>query len=357
MKKKILFLLPYPLRKAPSQRFRVEAYFYLLKQHNIGYAAQEFLDEAAWQILYEKGSALKKILAVCKGFLKRLKIVLSGASGYSHVFIHREAAPLGPPVIEWLLAKVLRKKIIYDFDDAIWIPNTSKENGFAAWFKAFWKVKYICRWSYKVAAGNQFLCDYARHYNNSVVLLPTCVDIINRYNKLKDHQTGQITIGWTGSHSTMHYLDEILPLLKKIVDEFGVKVMIISNKEPQFQLPNLRFKKWSEASEIEDLLEFSIGIMPLKKDAWSEGKCGFKLIQYSALGIPAVSSPVGVNKNVVEQGVTGFLGETEDEWYRALQKLIKDVSLREEMGIRGKEKIATQFSVQANAGIFLDLFD
>ena len=357
MEKKILFLLPYPLKKAPSQRFRVEAYFYLLKEHKIVYATQEFLDEAAWKILYEKGSALKKIIAVCKGFLKRLRIVLSGASGYSHVFIHREAAPLGPPIIEWLLAKVLRKKIIYDFDDAIWIPNTSKENGFAAWFKAFWKVKYICRWSYKVSAGNKFLCDYALNYNNNVVLVPTCVDIVNRYNKLKDHRNGQIIIGWTGSHSTMHYLDEILPLLRKVVAEFDVKVMIVSNKEPQFHLSNLQFKKWSEASEIDDLLEFSIGLMPLKKHAWSEGKCGFKLIQYSALGIPAVSSPVGVNKHIIDQGETGFLCETEDQWYMALQKLITDVSLRERMGTKGKEKIAAQFSVQANAGIFLGLFN
>jgi len=357
LRKKILFLLPYPLHKAPSQRFRVEAYFYLLKEHNIEYDTQQFLDEAAWQVLYQQGSLLKKITAVCKGYFQRLKIVLSGASAYSHIFIHREATPLGPPLIEWLLAKVLKKKIIYDFDDAIWIPNTSKENRIASWIKAFWKVKYICRWSYKVAGGNEYLCAYAGRHNNNVVLLPTSVDIVNRYNETKDHKTGKVVIGWTGSHSTMHYLDDILPLLKKAVLEFDVQVMIISNKKPGFEIPGFQFKHWKETTEIDDLLQFTIGIMPLKKDAWSEGKCGFKLIQYSALGIPSVTTPVGVNKKIVDQGRTGFLCESHDEWYAALQTLIGNKCLREQMGKDGREKIAAQFSIQANAGIFLDLFN
>ena len=357
MKKKVLFLLPYPLHKAPSQRFRVEAYFKLLKEHNISYDTQQFLDEEAWQVLYQRGSFSKKIVAVYKGFLKRMKIVFSGVSSYSHIFIHREATPLGPPLIEWLLAKVLKKKIIYDFDDAIWIPNTSKENRIASWIKAFWKVKQICRWSYKVAGGNEYLCAYARKYNNNVVLLPTSVDTVNRYNKIKDHKTEQIVIGWTGSHSTMHYLEELLPLFKRVASEFDAQIMIISNKKPDFEIPNLQFTHWQEATEIDDLLQFTIGIMPLKKDSWSEGKCGFKLIQYSALGIPAVTSPVGVNKKIVDNGVTGFLCETDDEWYKALKTLVGNMCLRERMGKDGRKKMAAQFSIQANAGIFLDLFN
>ena len=349
--------MPYPLHRAPSQRFRVEAYFNLLKEQNIDYDTQQFLDEAAWQILYLKGSLVKKFAAVCKGYLKRLQLVLSGATAYSHIFIHREATPLGPPLIEWILAKVLKKKIIYDFDDAIWIPNTSKENRIASWIKAFWKVKYICRWSYKVAGGNEYLCVYARRYNDNVVLLPTSVDIVSRYNKLKHHKREPIVIGWTGSHSTMHYLEDMLPIFKRVASEFDVQIMIISNKKPGFEIPNLQFKYWQEATEIDDLLQFTIGIMPLKKDAWSEGKCGFKLIQYSALGIPAVTTAVGVNEKIVEEGVTGYLCETEEEWDKALQTLIGSECLREQMGNDGRKKIAAQFSIQANAGIFLGLFN
>jgi glycosyltransferase involved in cell wall biosynthesis len=335
----------------------VEAYFYLLREHNIIFDIQEFLDEGGWQILYKKGSLFKKAIAVCKGFLKRFKLVFFGAGGYSHIFIHREAAPLGPPVFEWFLAKVLKKKIIYDFDDAIWIPNTSRENKFASWLKAFWKVKYICRWSYKITAGNEYLCNYARNYNHKVVLLPTCVDMVSRYNKLKEHKAGQTIIGWTGSHSTMHYLDEILPVLRKLVSEFDVQLMIISNRKPFFELPNLKFIHWRELSEIDDLLKFDIGIMPLKADAWSEGKCGFKLIQYSALGIPCVTSPVGVNKKIVDEGITGFLCETEARWYDAIKILLTDPRLRKTMGTNGNEKMRREFSLQANSGIFLGIFN
>jgi glycosyltransferase involved in cell wall biosynthesis len=356
LNKKVLFLLPYPLHRAPSQRFRVEAYFYLLREHNISFTTREFLDDKAWQILYTKGSLIKKGIAVSKGYLRRIKLLFK-TNGYTHVFIHREAAPLGPPVFEWFLAKLLQKKIIYDFDDAIWIPNTSSENKFASWLKAFWKVKYICRWSYKITAGNEYLYNYARKYNPEVVLLPTCVDMVNRYNKIKEHKAGQTIIGWTGSHSTMHYLDEILPVLKKIISEYDVQLMIVSNRKPVFDLPNLKFIHWRESSEIDDLLKFDIGLMPLKADAWSEGKCGFKLIQYSALGIPCVSSPVGVNKEIVEENVTGFLCETEAGWYGAIKRLLLDPGLRKYMGTNGHQKMQRQFSIQANSGAFLDVFN
>jgi glycosyltransferase involved in cell wall biosynthesis len=255
------------------------------------------------------------------------------------------------------VAKVFRKKIIYDFDDAIWIPNTSKENRLAAWVKAFWKVKYICSWAYKVAGGNGYLCAFARNYNADVLLLPTAVDVVERYNKTRDHKKGPIVIGWTGSHSTMHYLDEIVPVLKKVSTEHSAQVQIISNKKPVFQFPNLYFKQWKEATEIEDLLQFDIGIMPLKNDAWSEGKCGFKLIQYLSLGIPAVTNPVGVNKKIIDQDINGFLCDDQQEWYEALVVLIQNETLRKQMGKQGREKIVSQFSVQANADLFLGLFN
>jgi glycosyltransferase involved in cell wall biosynthesis len=356
LKKKVLFLLPYPLGKAPSQRFRVEAYFSLLDEHDVNYTTHEFLDEEGWSVLYKQGSVFRKVSSVLKGFLRRAKVVLFDASEYAYIFIHREAAPLGPPIFEWFLARVLMKKIIYDFDDAIWIPNTSRENKIAGWIKAFWKIKYICRWSYKVAGGNNYLCDYARSFNDQVVLLPTCVDTEKRYNQVKDQDSGKVVIGWTGSHSTMKYLDPIVPVLTQMAREFDAETVIISNKEPSFDFHGLRFFKWQESTEIEDLLKFNIGIMPLEEDAWSEGKCGFKLIQYLALGIPAVASAVGVNKNIIEHGHNGFLCFNDKEWIQALRRLIKDTNLRISMGQQGRKKIEREFSIHANEGVFLKLF-
>ena len=143
--KGILFLLPYPLHRAPSQRFRVENFLFLLDENDKKYTLEPFMTEEIWGILYQNGSTLKKGISILKSYLSRMKTIIFDAPKYEFVFIHREAAPLGPPIFEWYLKMVLGKKIIYDFDDAIWIPNTSAQNKIAAFLKSFWKVKYICK--------------------------------------------------------------------------------------------------------------------------------------------------------------------------------------------------------------------
>ena len=122
---KVLFLVPYPLGKAPSQRFRVELFEPYLKEAGIHYCIAPFMDAATWQHLYKQGSVFQKAWGIVKGYLKRLKTVLIDVHGYDYVFVHREAAPLGPPIFEWIVAKLWRKKMIFDYDDAIWIANTS----------------------------------------------------------------------------------------------------------------------------------------------------------------------------------------------------------------------------------------
>lgn len=151
--KSVLFLVPYPVQKAPSQRFRVELFLPTLRQQGIPFRIETFLDNATWAILYSNASPLKKGWGVFKGFLKRFYVVLFVVPRFQYVFIHREASPIGPPIFEFIISKLWRKKMIYDFDDAIWLPNTTAENKLVAWVKAFWKVSYICRWSYRVAGG------------------------------------------------------------------------------------------------------------------------------------------------------------------------------------------------------------
>lgn len=351
--KQVLLLLPYPLHLAPSQRFRVENFLPLFPAHSIRFHIQSFLDDKTYRQLYEGGNALTKVAGVITGYLKRFAILFT-LSKYDFVLIHREAAPLGPPVFEWLIAKVLRKKFIYDFDDAIWIPEGT--SGLLRSLKSTWKIKWICRWAYKVAAGNDYLRQYASQFNNHVVLLPTCVDTGNVHNRCKDQLSQTVTIGWTGSHSTIKYLDIIEPVLKRISESLNVPVIVISNKPPSFNFPQLQYIKWSEKWEIDDLLKINIGIMPLEHDTWSEGKCGFKIIQYLSLGIPAVASPVGVNRQLITDGENGYLCETLEEWEQALRRLIADEQLRVRLGAKGRQRIIDQYSVQANEGVFFSLF-
>lgn len=354
-RKRILFLLPYPLQKAPSQRFRVELFLPILESHGINYRLEPFMDDETFSILYRSGYILNKSAGIVKAFIRRFWVVLFVVPRYNFVFIHREVSPLGPPLFEFIIAKIFKKKIIYDFDDAIWIPDSG--NSVLKFIKCHWKISYICKWAHRIAAGNEYLCHYANAYNQNVVLLPTCVDTEKKHNCIKNQNSSTVTIGWTGSHSTLRYLDPIVPVLQSLANSYQVKIIIICNRKPQFSIEGLKFISWNEVTEIEDLLQINIGIMPLEKDQWSAGKCGFKLIQYLSLGIPAVASPVGVNKIIIRHGNNGFLATNLNEWENYLRLLIQDAGLRKRFGEQGRQKIKNEYSLQANEGTFLGLFN
>ncbi|RYZ19088.1 MAG: glycosyltransferase, partial [Chitinophagaceae bacterium] len=264
---------------------------------------------------------------------------------------------VGPPIFEWLWAKLLRKKLIYDFDDSIWIPNTSEGNSLAAQFKCFWKVAKICGWAWKVSVGNAFLAEFAGKFNTQVVFNPTCVDTLRKYNSTVVHKEGTVVVGWTGSHSTLPFLETLSPVLNKLATHVKFTFLVICDREPDFPLPNMKFIRWNKHTEIEDLLRIDIGIMPLKNDVWAKGKCGFKIIQYMALGIPAVATKVGVNDTIIDEGENGYTCTTEAEWMIALTDLISDANKREQMGAIGRSKIKRVYSIQANSAVFLSLFD
>ncbi len=359
--KKIVFICPYPFNIAPGQRFRYEQYLALLTGAGYHIQIKPFLDERTFKLLYKPGHFLIKIFGILKGFIGRF-IHLSAASKADFVFIFREASPIGPPVFEFILSKIFKKKIVYDFDDAIWLPNTSEENKTVSILKWHSKIKAICRWSHVVSCGNTFLCDYARKYNTNVVLNPTTIDTETLHNPdlyapLKARQK-MITIGWTGTHSTLKYLDGILPVIealeKKLPGQF--RFVIIADKRPAFSFPSFDFVAWNKATEIEDLLYFDVGLMPLSDDVWSRGKCGLKALQYMALGIPAVVSSVGVNSSIVDHGVNGYLCRNDEDWETSLTKLITNPDHGHQLGRAAREKILRYFSVESNKGNFLSLF-
>lgn len=352
---KILFIVPYPLASAPSQRFRFEQYFEALKNEGIQYDVQSFIDEATWEILYKKGFIFRKLYGIIKGFARR-KLLFFKLHQYHWVFIHREAAPIGPPIFEWIIAKVFRKKIIYDFDDAIWLENVSESNKMISKLKWYSKVSSIIKWSEKISCGNDFLCDYAKKYNSNVVLNPTTIDMFNLHNDTKNQYSEKIVIGWTGTHSTIKYLEFIVPIIKKLEEQYDFDFLVISNKKPDWNLKSLKYLDWQKETEVADLLKMNIGLMPIPDDDWAKGKCGFKALQYMSLGIPALVSPVAVNKKIVDNEINGYWCNTEVEWKTAISLLIQNAELRQKMGKAAKEKIKKHFSVEANTPNFLNLF-
>lgn len=357
---KILFLIPYPLKEAPSQRFRFEQYFPALKRAGIEFKTQSFFNSQQWRAFYRPGKGLQKAIYLLTGFTKRI-LILFDLPRYDFVFIHREAAPLGPPLFEWTIAKLFRKKIIYDFDDAIWLTDKVNEGRLEKLIRWRSKVGAICGWSYKVSAGNEYLRSYAAQYSSNAIYNPTTIDTENVHNPaLHNTQRAEkkVVIGWTGSHSTLKYLRELGPVFKRLHQKFPhLSILVIADKTPDFELPALDFRPWSEATEIADLVQADIGVMPLPDDQWANGKCGFKALQYMALNLPAVAAPVGVNKRIIVEGENGFLCSTESEWETQLALLIRDENLRKKMGEAGRQRVKAEYSVRSNEKNFLHLFD
>ncbi len=351
---KILFLVPYPIGKAPSQRFRFEQYFSYLQQHGKQIIIASFWSERGFNILYQKGNYVRKILHFVSGYLRRARILIQ-INKYDVIFIHREITPLGPPLFEWIITKIFHKNVVYDFDDAIWLPNTSKENRLIKWLKNHQKVANICRWSTKISCGNRFLVNYASQFNSHVVFNPTTINTEYHLPKKKNYGKNVI-IGWTGTHSTNKYLHEITDVLIELTDNYNLEIRFISDKDPGLKIKKSMFIQWNKDQEIKQLQSFDIGIMPLKDTIWEQGKCGFKALQYMALEIPAVVSEVGANKDIVDEK-SGFLCKNTYEWKTALVNLIESKELRIRMGKEGRKRVINHYSVQSNRSTFLALFE
>jgi len=352
---KIFFMVPSPPGISPAQRFRFEHYLPVLEQRGIRYKIRSFYTMNDWEQLYLPGKVLKKAFFVFKGFLRRI-VDTFRTIPYNYVYIQREATPIGPPVIEFVVRHFFRKRIIYDFDDAIWVPVSSAQNNLAYRLRWFSKVSSICKWSYKVSAGNQFLADYALQFNRNTIVMPTVVNTKQQHNTLRDQSKRYLVIGWTGTFSTLKYLQMLIPVIQKLQEKNDFTFVVIADKDPVLPLKKYRFVKWNKDTEINDLLLLNIGVMPLHETTIEKGKCGFKAIQYMALGIPPVISPVGMNTTLVAEGQDGFLAESENEWFQKLERLLADADLRTAIGSNARKKIVEQYSVDATSEKFIELF-
>ncbi|MCS6823289.1 MAG: glycosyltransferase [Cytophagaceae bacterium] len=353
--KKILFIVPHPIGMSPGQRFRFEQYLEILNDAGYAYEVRAFLDNKTANILYDEKKYLYKIVGIVSGYLRRFYHLIR-CFCCDYIYIYREASPLGPPFLEWIIAKLFKKKIIYDFDDAIWIPKVSPNNAIVGIAKCPSKVSKICKWAYKVSCGNEYLRQYALKHNKNAYYIPTTIDTENLHNRLKHQNTKRLIVGWTGTHSTLIYLEKIIPLLSVLSEKYDFEVHLICNQKPKWYFKKMKFIPWNIKTEIDDLLEFNIGLMPLIEDEWTNGKCGFKALQYMALGIPPLVSPVGVNKLIVQNDVTGYLCESDMEWENYLVKLLYDPQKRIEIGMNARKFVENNFSVKSNKDNFLRLF-
>ena len=348
----ILIVAPYPPRRAPSQRFRLEHYLPFLEAHGITYDYIPFYSENLWKIIYTKGKIPLKVIGVLGGYLRRIGLLFR-LKKYDAVFVHREATPLGPPFFEWIVTRVAKKELIFDFDDAIWLPNASQVNRFSLYLKWNQKANSIIKWARMSITGNAYLTEHAQKFSPNALCIPTVVDTEHYHNKLALQDTNTPNIGWTGSITTLVYLEPLIPVIAELEKRYAFTFYVIANANPNFPLKSLQFIPWNKETEIEDLLRFQIGVMPLIDNPWTRGKCGFKAIQYMALGQAALASPVSANSEIIDHGINGYLCQTDAEWYSHLEALLTDQSLRAQIGKKARQKIEENYSIKATLPAFV----
>ncbi|MEW6008507.1 MAG: glycosyltransferase family 4 protein [Candidatus Omnitrophota bacterium] len=351
---RILFIVPYPTEGA-SNRLRVEQYLPFLKSHSMEFIVRPFASRSFFKILYKKGFYFLKIYYFIIATINRI-VDLLRVIKYDIIFIHREAFPIGPAIFEYIFA-TSKKPIIYDFDDAIFLPNISKSNSFMERFKMPNKISKIIRISKAVIAGNEYLGKFALKYNQNVSIIPTPINTDAYKPKFSEtSRDSEVVIGWIGTPTTVCFVYSLEGVFRRVLLKYpNVKFKIIGG---EFSIPGLdkvMNENWTLREEADLLGSFDIGVMPMPDNEWTRGKCGFKVIIYMSMGIPAVCSPVGMNKEIIQDGVNGFLADSQEDWLEKLSALIEDRQLRENIGRAGRHSAEEKYSVKVNAPKFFEL--
>jgi glycosyltransferase involved in cell wall biosynthesis len=269
----------------------------------------------------------------------------------------REAYFAGGAFLERRIARS-RARLVFDFDDAIWVPAVSEANKRFGWLKSPARVAEAVRASALVIAGNRYLASWAEQHSDRVVVVPTTIDTDEyRVAARPSRVEAPPCIGWSGSFSTLAHFETALPVLRRLRQRFGAGVRFKLIGDASYRNAELGIEglPWRHETELADLADIDIGIMPLPDDEWSRGKCGLKGLQYMALGIPTVMSPVGVNSEIVQDGADGFLPRAEDEWVERLASLVQDAALRARLGLAGRATVEQRYSRRAWRERYCDL--
>ncbi len=350
---RILAIVPHLYDTSPGQRFRLEQWEPLLKQEGVEITYSAFETPELREVLYARGNAIRKVTEIGKNLNIRRADVRS-ATSYDLVYVFREAALLGPA---WFERKIAASGVpmVFDFDDAVFVPYKSPSNGYLSYLKFPGKTATICRLSSHVMAGNEYLADYARKVNANVTIIPTTIDT-QKYEVIERPPNDIPVIGWSGSHSTAQHLDTLRETLRELAKTETFRLRVIGAGDYKIRGVDLESIAWNAATEVDDLRRIDIGVMPLPDDQWSKGKCGLKALQYMALGIPTVCSPVGVNSTIIEDGVNGLIAGTQEEWLAKLRTLLHSPERRQQLGLAGRRTVEERYSAESQAPRVLEIF-
>jgi glycosyltransferase involved in cell wall biosynthesis len=292
--------------------------------------------------------------SIAQSYLRRVRGVVA-ARAFDAVWIQYEIFPYLPGSIELLAAATIGKPIVCDYDDAIF-HNYDANASFFVRLLLEGKLQPLLRRATSITCGNNYLCEYAAQFCVDTHIVPTVVDT-DVYRPVARSGTSPLVIGWIGSPSTWEGVRHFLPVLEELCRTGRARFRVVGagTSAGRDKFPGMELVSWSAETEVVEVQSFDIGIMPLPEAPFQRGKCGYKLIQYMACGVPAVGSPIGINA-VILQGGGGLAARTASEWADALDRLLSDAALRRRLGQSGRRFVVEQYSLSRYAPRLIALF-
>jgi glycosyltransferase involved in cell wall biosynthesis len=354
-KMKVLALCTYPV-EAAATRYRIAQFIAPLKARGIDVTLRPLLDGRTFGSLYQRAEWARTARALAGATLRRCADVL-GARRFDVVFVQREALLFGPPLIEWLLTRAAGRTLVLDLDDATYVRYVSQSYGrLGGALKWFGKTDELIRWATVVICGNRFIAAHVEAQGARAVVIPTVVDT-DLFRPLPPAPAPDVPIiGWIGTHSTFAYLETLLPVLQALARTHRFRLRVVGAGRERIELPGVEVESlpWALGREVADFQSLDIGLYPLDQSPssppeWLAGKSGFKAIQYMAVGVPFVVTPVGVCAELGEPGVTHLPACTPAEWHAALARLLTDAALRRAMGAAGRQHALAHYALPAQA--------
>ena len=333
-----------------SSRYRSYQYLPYLYKQGINITVAPLFDDNYIKDLYTGKN--KNLFKTLKAYAKRI-VNLHYANNFDLIWLEKETLPWLPAWIEHKLG-LSKATYIVDYDDAIF--HRYDQYHFKLIRRILGKkIDHVMQYAALVLVGNEYLLERAKKAGaKRVEVLPTVIDL-EKYPTNPFNNNDIFTIGWIGSPVTSHYLKLVMSALEEFCKKNTARIVLIGAKKEE--LPNIpvEYVSWSEETEIKEIRKFDVGIMPLQDNVWERGKCGFKLIQYMACGLPIVGSPVGVNAKIIKHGINGYQAKNTNEWVWALQKIKGDQKLRQKMGRAGREIVEKEYCLQVTAPRLRDL--
>lgn len=325
--RKVLFIIQRGDEKLPSSRIRV----------------LNLLPEVQKEGLYTKVAIYPKSISEKVRLFTRLR-------QFDIIYLQKK---LPAPLESWNLTRIANK-FIFDFDDAIYCKDDTHQ--VLEDKSRYFKFKYLVQRVDIVVAGNRILSSYAAQFNKNVITIPSSVETRNIPTKNSERTPeDRFVIGWVGGKGNLHHLELLTPVFQRLSKEYKIQVNILSAAPIEIPSVEVKFIPWNLKTQEEEIACFDVGVMPLPNNKFTEGKCGYKVLQYMAASVPPVCSDVGINRDIVEDGTEGFVVSSVDMFYGAIKTLIEDRALRENMGIKARNKVENRFSVQVIGKRLADL--